>query len=390
MNNNADRYFGLSKRIFPWKEVSEQETALGDVAERDSGEGRRLYAEYYRDLNPEYYEKGKLSARKLYDEIAEDFGEISFEEAYIDMVYCLHRYGFSFNDYCVFRLFTVNEEGRKRFISDKLRYHYYDILNDSYVIEKMKNKLDCYRHYKEFYHRDVVGIKPDEDVKEFEEFVKKHDRFIYKPLKDHSGHGIRIFTRGEIGDSAEWYREMAVSHPGVAEQLLIQSPELSRLNPSSVNTCRCVTVNTGDSVEILAVTLRMGINGSVTDNAGSGGIYACVDPETGIVISTAMDYKSNQYIFHPSTGMVIPGFRLPYWDEAKRMLKSLATKHTGTNIISWDLASVKSKRGMWSLVEANGCGIMDLNQSNLKIGLKKRLYALMDRYFAAKESETKK
>ena len=50
----------------------------------------------------------------------------------------------------------------------------------------------------------------------------------------------------------------------------------------------------------------------------------------------------------------------------------------GSTLIAWDIAY--SERG-WLMVEGNAVGSWDVLQSNLQIGLKPRLFMLMDKYF---------
>lgn len=375
-----DPFFGISKRITSWKDTSDFEINLAEEAETNM-EARYRYVEYYRKLDPEYFDKGKVFARKYYDSIIDDIKDMSFDEFYADMVYCLHRYGFSFKDYSVFRLYTLNEIGRKRFISDKLRYYYCDILNSPEIEQIMTNKFVCYNTYKEFYKREVVGILPESDVDKFIKFFANNSRFIYKPLTEHSGHGIKIYSREEIQDPYEWFNQISQTNPGVVEELITQSPELSSLNPTSINTCRVVTFDTGDKVEIMAATLRMGTGQDVTDNAGAGGIYAAVDPKTGIVMTDAMNYNSQHYVYHPTTGIAIPGFRLPLWEDAKQLVRKAVKTRPGATLISWDLASYISPEGgvKWCLVEANENGAFQIIQSNQAIGLKQKLYNLMSK-----------
>ena len=378
---NKDKYFGLSKRIFPWKEPSEFEQALAEAA-TENPEIKRLYAQYYRHLNKKYYEGGYAFARKLFDIHSKDFIGEDFDHIYEDMVYCLHKYGLSFEDYCVFNLHRKSESQRNSYVSDKLRYYYCDILNAPDVEALMTNKYSCYLEYQPFYKRDMVLIERPEDKDKFQNFLKNHPRFIYKPIGDHSGHGIAIIDSSET-DMDGWFEKITEEAPGVVEELMIQGEELNRINPTSVNTCRIMTFTIGDEVTLFAGVLRMGVGDSTTDNAGAGGIYASIDTETGIIRSDARNYANDHYLYHPTTGTLIPGFRLPEWNEAVELIKQMARHRKGTTLIAWDIAY--TDKG-WCMVEANDNGAWQIIQSNLDNGKKRELYKLMDRYF----SQTKK
>lgn len=372
----TEKYFGLSPRITKWKEVSEFEKTLSESAELNI-ESRRLFVEYYKHINPEYYTKGREIAFQMYKARPNDFTDTQFEDVYIDMVYCLHRYGLSFQDYCIYRLINKSERCRQEFVSDKLRYHYCDILNDKKVEQMMTNKFECYRKYSKFYKRDVVQCVSMDGLADFIKFTNSHKKFIYKPLKEHSGHGITIVDTSSI-NSDNWYRDFVMNNPGVVEELIVQGDEMNLLNPSSINSCRIVTFTIGDEVTIIGGALRMGVGNAFTDNAGAGGIYASIDIDNGFIQSDAKNYLNHHFKIHPTTGVQIVGFRLPKWDDAKNLIRSMALHQNGTTLVAWDIAY--SKDG-WCMVEANDNGDWSIIQSNMEIGKKHILFELMDKYF---------
>ena len=132
----------------------------------------------------------------------------------------------------------------------------------------------------------------------------------------------------------------------------------------------------------MGVALRIGVGNSIKDNAGSGGIYASVDPETGIIQSDAKNYRNQHFLFHPTTNCQIIGFQLPQWSAAKDLIRSMATHRRDTTLIAWDIAY--SENG-WCMVEANDNGDWSIIQSNLERGKKEELYKLMDEYFEKKK-----
>ncbi len=286
-----DRYYGISPRIARWKEPSEFETALSCAAERDAGQARHLYNLYYKQINPIYHAKGKEFAKALYDKHSAIFGELDFESIYEDMVYCLHRYGLDFQDYCMFRLHEKSEHKRNEFVSDKLRYHYCDILNAPEVEELMTDKLKCYKEYGKFYKREVLGVESEADRAAFLDFASRNPRFIYKPLTAHSGNGIDIVEVKDKSEAEAWFDATLPDNPGVVEELIQQGDAMSVLHPSSINTCRLTTFTIGDEVTILGGGLRIGKGSAVVDNGGQGGMYANIDPVNGIIATWAHDYS---------------------------------------------------------------------------------------------------
>lgn len=128
-------------------------------------------------------------------------------------------------------------------------------------------------------------------------------------------------------------------------------------------------------VYIYGGAVRIGIGNSNIDNAGAGGIYASIDTNIGVIVSKAMDNKSNRYVLHPDSKVILPGFKLPMWDEAIKLIKKLATTIPGANLLAWDLAY--SKDG-WCLVEANDIGEQYLLQAPEQQGVKPQLIKMFD------------
>ena len=271
-------------------------------------------------------------------------------------------------------------EYRESFVADKLRYHYCDILNSSDILPLMTNKYACYLSYKKFYKREMVGCFSSEDFDNFKLFLSRHSEFMFKPLNEHSGHGIEKVNRSEI-NCHDYFNSKNESGPFVLEELIEQGSETSLIHPTSVNSCRVATFTIDGVVYILGVTWRIGSGKSIKDNAGSGGMYASVDPTSGIVVTDAIKYNGEHIIIHPDTGIRISGYQLPAWNEAIKLVREMAIHINGTTLIAWDIAySVKG----WLMVEANDNGDWSILQSNKKQGKKAELYLYMDRYFNSK------
>ena len=337
---------------------------------------KKLYVLYYQLFDNKYYKVGVQMAKDAIAAHSQDF--IGCKEKLIvrDMIYSLHRFGYSFKDYCVYGFVNKTLRCRLTFVSDKLRYHYCDILNAPNILHLMTDKYECYKHYKEFFKRDVLGCYSDADFEVFSAFIDKHERFILKPMEEHSGHGIRICSAKGM-DKKHFFDEMLKKGSFVVEELIEQGDELAVMHPSSVNTLRVVTFVIGNEVHVIGGAWRIGVGNAVVDNAGSGGIYASIDFKNGIIQKDAIDYKCKHFNLHPDTGVQIIGYKLPKWDEALLLIHKMATNVKGTTLISWDIAY--SKKG-WCMVEANDNGDWKIAQFG-EIGKKEELYSYMDRYF---------
>lgn len=371
-----DKYFGISPRIARWKIDIPFENWLSHRAD-NSKFWKKIYIAFYRIVDNEYYKRGIIMIKSLIEANREKL--VGYKEDYIidDMVYCLHRFGFSFQDYCLYGLLDRTLQCRESFVSDKLRYHYCDILNAPFVEQLMTDKYACYQHYKRFFKRDVLGCYGESDKASFLSFIKIHPRFIIKPMKEHSGHGVRIVSTDKI-DTDVFYADMIDKGAFIVEELIEQGKELAIVHPQSVNSLRVVTFVIGNQVNIIGVTWRIGVGDSMMDNAGAGGIYASVDFEHGFVQTDAVNYHGGRFNIHPDTQVQIVGYILPKWEEALTLIREMALAVEGATLVSWDIAY--STKG-WLMVEANDNGDWRLMQSNKKEGKKEVLYSYMDQYF---------
>ena len=370
-----DRYFGVSQRIARWKLTSPLEHCLGEKADK-SELWKRLYILYYQLFDNKYYKVGVQMAKDAISLHSDDFIGCKEKVLVRDMLYCLHRFGYSFKDYCVYGFVNKTLKCRLSFVSDKLRYHYCDILNAPNILHLMTDKYECYQLYKEFFKRDVLGCYDKTDFEPFSVFVGRHDRFILKPMEEHSGHGVRICSVKDA-DKRQFFYDMLKKGAFVVEELIEQGDEMAVVHPSSVNTLRVVTFVIGNKVDIIGGAWRIGVGNAVVDNAGVGGIYANIDFKNGIVETCAVDFKGKHFNIHPDSKVQIVGYKFPEWDKALSLIRRMATKVKGTTLIAWDIAY--SKNG-WVMVEANDNGAWRVIQSNSSEGKKSLLYSYMDKY----------
>ena len=124
---------------------------------------------------------------------------------------------------------------------------------------------------------------------------------------------------------------------GILEEIVVQHPEMSKLCPTSVNTCRIATLLGDKQQGIVYAFLRIG-NGKVMDNVDCGGMAARIDLDSGKLLTVGADKQGNTYTNHPITGTPIVGFTIPYWEEAKAMCLEAAQKVPQMRFVAWDVA----------------------------------------------------
>ena len=338
--------------IAPWKIDSPVERWLSKKAD-NSAFWRRAYVNYYKTFDKDYYKKGLKFIDK---NIAIFVGEVTPEEReqyVIDMVYSLHRFGCMFDEYFMYGYKHLNAEGRESFITDKIRWNYYDIMNSRDNLALFNDKLKTYEKFKKFYKREVIGVSCDEDFDNFERLFNENDKLLVKPIDGSGGVGIFLMKKADYADAREAFAAVRAVGRAVVEQLIVQSKELAVLNSSSVNTVRAPMFKTRDGIIILHPYIRSGRGDTVVDNAAAGGVFAVIDAKTGIVETVGVDEHGGRYVKHPTTGVVIPGFQIPRWDELVELVNELSGVVETNNFIGWDLALTDDG---WVMIEGNPRG----------------------------------
>ncbi len=86
--------------------------------------------------------------------------------------------------------------------------------------------------------------------------------------------------------------------------------------------------------------MRFGSGSSYVDNISSGGFAVPIDFKTGILHDkgcTAMINGSKTITNHPTTGYLISGFQIPFFQDSIKLCKRFA-QYIPNRIIGWDVA----------------------------------------------------
>ena len=150
----------------------------------------------------------------------------------------------------------------------------------------------------------------------------------------------------------------------IAESLLEQCPEMAALHPASVNTVRALTIRG----KLCSAVLRMGVGGGFVDNGCSGGIFAGLDVDTGIVTTKGADLMEHRFLLHPTTGLTIPGFQVPQWGKVCQTVREAVELVPGAVIVGWDVAITAQGP---VLIEGNAYPSVQIMQTAGMEGLKR-------------------
>ncbi|MBR4288922.1 MAG: hypothetical protein IKT50_05760 [Clostridia bacterium] len=290
-----------------------------------------------------------------------------------DMLRMCRYYGYTFDEYACFGFKGLGDKKRRTFVSDWEHLGYACAFNDAKNDDVFDDKWQTFSRFGKYYGRDVIFCDEKAGFDAFSEFVKKHSSYIIKPLNLSCGNGVRIIS--ETPEDVEAFYEKLLEEclgSMVVEELIVQIDEMAKFHPSSVNTIRIPTVRLDDQVLVVNPFMRIGQHGKNVDNAGAGGIICPVNVESGELFAAADEFGKS-YTVHPESGEKIIGFTVPRWEEAKALVKELATVVPSNRYTGWDVAL--TEKG-WVMVEANRRGQF-VWQMATKIGFRDEVNSLL-------------
>ena len=255
-----------------------------------------------------------------------------------DMLICGIRYNAGYMDYKIAEMYRLNSEQRRTVITRGISNDIVRRMNDKAYWHYFDDKAQFNEKFAKWIHRDWLKISSDTDVNQLEKLCSGRQALIGKPLEGSSGQGIIKYdaTAWENGGKA-FLEQLLKDQIGILEEVVIQHPAMASLCPTSVNTCRIATLLGDKAQGIVYAFVRIG-NGKVMDNVDCGGMASRIDLDSGMLLTVGADKAGNTFSVHPMTGTSIIGFKIPYWEEAKRMCLEAAQMVPQLRFVAWDVA----------------------------------------------------
>lgn len=159
-------------------------------------------------------------------------------------------------------------------------------------------------------------------------------------------------------------RELSLEQRYVVRRYVRNHPEIAELSPGVLSTVRVVTcLDEKGRPEITHAVLRMARSKDVVvDNFHVGGIAAEVNIATGTLgLATDMGLRADSgwWSQHPTTGAMIEGRRLPYWDAVLSLAERGHQAFDDQVAIGWDIAILPDGPQM---IEGNKSPDLDIIQ----------------------------
>lgn len=240
-----------------------------------------------------------------------------------------------------------------------LRHAYVDKgIYDAYFPDVLRPKT-IVKNINGYYYDDCHAISRNEAV----ERCQNLKGAVSKPTQEGMwGSGVKVFSTrdGVLPDNKGI--EALMDEYGknfIIQEKIEQHVEMSKLNPTSLNTLRVLSYRDENDVHILYAVVRIGRKGKTVDNETAGGINADVQLSTGSIRDCAYGTPKEKKIHTTDIGTILKGFQIPSFDLVISEVKNLHLRLPYFNLIGWDFGIDTEGRPV--MIEWNRCP--DLSQT---------------------------
>jgi len=293
---------------------------------------------------------------------------ISRAYLFAEAAYCYVFHGSSAHEYINFEFYKLSDRERRKFVTMRSAAQLEKLLNDRQYTKYFDDKKLFNEYFRSFIYRDWI-YSPNMRDDEIINFIKIKRKVIVKPNSESQGRGVFVVTTEEdhLANVHKLVEEIKRKNC-LIEEFIEQHPEVSLLNPSSVNSIRVYTlIDSMGRSHVIFAAIRVGSSNGHVDNYHSGGVAYPIDLEDGVVNGFGRDLKNNPYLYHPSTGVQMIGYKIPNWNIVKETVLEASLLIPQCRYIGWDVAITKSG---CELIEGNSNPGPELLQTLDKEGKK--------------------
>lgn len=196
---------------------------------------------------------------------------------------------------------------------------------------------------------DSVYVFDTRSTITLEEFVSGYDIDSYIKLVDgECANGVfqvqiskgNIIVNGK-SNTIDQFRNILRKGRFLVQERIYQHEKISSIYPNSTNSVRITSLydKKTDKIVILPCFLKIGLGDMTVDNWAIGGLIVGLDVETGKLSEWAY-YKpgyGKKTREHPDTGVVFKDFEIPYFEEAKDLIRRIHSQLKDVHSIGWDI-----------------------------------------------------
>ena len=164
---------------------------------------------------------------------------------------------------------------------------------------------------------------------------------LIKPTLGCHGNGVKRFSVRDGITSIEGKKTeqlfAAYKKDFVVQRIIHQHEKMNALNNTSVNTIRILTYHSADEVLVLYSVIRIGKQGAEIDNETVGGISTRINID-GTLCKYAFGAPGNDNVEKTDTGVVLDGYKIPSYDKAIDLVKTMHLFLPHFDLVGWDIA----------------------------------------------------
>lgn len=268
------------------------------------------------------------------------------------------------SDYLNYKFYQRTAKERRRYVTIKYASKFYSKYSPKEAATNLRIKPKFHENYGKYTKRDYYIV--EQGIEKLNEFLEKHSEFIMKPVDGLGGTGVQKDARENYKTVEELYSKLKENRMFI-EEIVIQNTEWGKICPKSVNTIRAMTRIMNGKAELFYAAARIGNGKVIMDNFHQGGVGVSIDMEKGTLIGKAVSKDLEEMEVHTATGIKFDGYKIPYWNEIKKMVCEAAEINKEVRVVGWDVAI--SENGPL-LIEANRRPGFDLVQVLLDHGAK--------------------
>lgn len=187
--------------------------------------------------------------------------------------------------------------------------------------------------------------------------IKNYAKYAIKPSLD-SGLGKNVSLKTKINDIDEVFREYKRDY--IIQEVLDQYEPISKLNPSSVNVIRIVSLFINGRASSIMGALRCGAPGEFTDNSilkDGMGMFVIGITEEGKLKSKGY-HSCGKQITQAPNGVRFSGLEIPNYEYIKELTEKMHSKIAHFGFIGFDIAIDKNGKPIVMEYNLRGPGIL--------------------------------
>lgn len=257
---------------------------------------------------------------------------------FIEVVYSWLRYGASDEDFLTMEFYRKNAREKRRWLTSAKNNRYlYKTVYDKIAIETFDNKELFDQTFKGFLRHDFLVLS-NRDEETIRSFIRKYKTVIVKPTGGACGVGVFLLAEEDEQGIISLIERVKKGERLIMEEVIVQHPDMARMNPASVNTIRVITmVDREGNVHIINQCAKFGASSQCISNTMGGGFCCHINADSGIIDAQGKDIHGRYIFKHPISGIPIPGFQIPHWNGVLDYACQLATVVPSARYIGWDI-----------------------------------------------------